>query len=152
VRLREGAALTLEEIRGFVARAIETLDETGLYPEVRMNAAYGLLVQVASARHELPDTLRPRFDRLWAAYHRAEPRIGEILASRNRYSFYNSADFQECDRLTREFADAIDAELAARASGADLAPAGPAAGPADTPSEYEIESPADETSGRAAGD
>jgi hypothetical protein len=137
--------LTLEEIRGIVARAIETLDETGLYPEVRMNAAYGLLVQVASARHELPDTLRSRFEHLWAAYHRAEPRIGEILASRNRYSFYSSAEFQECERLTREFADAIDAELAARASIPDSLPA-------DAPAEHETESPSDETNGRAAGD
>jgi hypothetical protein len=130
-----------------VARAIETLDETGLYPEVRMNAAYGLLVQVASARHELSHPLRSRFERLWAAYHRAEPRIGEILASRNRYSFYSSADFQKCDRLTREFADALDAEFAARwpAEAADSPPA-------DAPQGHEIESPSEETNGRAAGD
>ncbi len=137
--------MTLEEIRGFVARAIETLDETGLYPEVRMNAAYGLLVQVASIRHELPDTLRSRFERLWAAYHRAEPRIGEILASRNRYSFYSSADFEECERLTREFADALDADLAARASTPDSPPA-------EAPEGHKAESPTDETNGRAAGD
>jgi len=135
----DGTVLTLEDINGLVARAIAILDEPGLYPEVRMNAAYTLLVQVTSFRHVLPDTLRPTYDRLWAAYHRAEPRIGEILASRSRYSFFTSAEFEECDRLTREFAGALAAELAAP---------GPSSEP---PPEPDAESPTDDVDGRAAG-
>jgi hypothetical protein len=104
--------LTLEEMQIPVARAVAVLGDPAVDRAVRANAAYGFLSQVAGNKHDLPDGLRPQFDGLWAAFHRAEPRIAEVLAQRERFSLFSETEFEECVGRTRAFAASLEREIA----------------------------------------
>ncbi len=115
--------MTLEDTQAAVARAVAALDDPETDRAVRANAAYGFLARVAHQRHDLPDALRPQFETLWAAFHRAEPRIAEVLANRARFSLFSEEEFAACAAGARAFAAAIDQEIARTGTAAEPAPA-----------------------------
>jgi hypothetical protein len=100
---REGLpTLNLEELKACADLAVGAFDDETLDPWARSRAAFEYLAVVSTNRDFVPAALTARFDELWLSFI-VPPRLSLVP---------DLATIARCERLTREFAQAIERHLA----------------------------------------
>jgi hypothetical protein len=105
LRVRNGE-VTLEEIKACVDLAVGAFDDTGLDPRARARAAFEFLAAVSPNRDFLPPRLSRPFEEAWRSFLLTPGRDIEGMQPPSLAAIARS------ERLTREFARALDLVLA----------------------------------------
>jgi hypothetical protein len=104
---REGLpTLNLEEIKACVGLAVGAFDDETLDPWARSRAAFEYLAAVSANRDFVPAPLEARFDELWMSF------IVPPRRDTTARLVPDLATIARCERLTREFAQALERHIA----------------------------------------